>query len=85
MMIRRLIPDVSISDPGQVKFSMTTKRYPQASEETVKGPFVIQPGTEKVDFRARGRQANIKINCSTTGVAWKYGSMRLQIQPDGGR
>ena len=85
MMIRRLIPDVSISDPGQVKFTIKTKRYPQASEETVKGPFVIQPGTEKVDFRARGRQANIKIDCSTAGVAWKYGSMRLQIQPDGGR
>ena len=85
MLIRRLIPDVSISDPGQVKFTIKTKRYPQASEETVKGPFVIQPGTEKVDFRARGRQANIKIDCSTAGVAWKYGSMRLQIQPDGGR
>ena len=85
MMIRRLIPDVSISDPGQVEFTIKTKRYPQASEETVKGPFVIQPGTEKIDFRARGRQANIKIDCSTAGVAWKYGSMRLQIQPDGGR
>lgn len=85
MMIRRLIPDVSISPAGQVKFSMTTKRYPQAADETVKGPFIIQPNTEKIDFRARGRQATIKIDCSTAGVAWKYGSMRLQIQPDGGR
>jgi len=85
MLIRRLIPDVSISPSGQVKFEITTKRYPQATEETTKGPFVIQPGTEKIDFRSRGRQARIKIDCSTAGVAWKYGSMRLQIQPDGGR
>lgn len=85
MLIRRLVPDVSISDGGSVNFTIKTKRYPQASEETVKGPFTINPTTDKLDFRARGRQARIRLDCSVGGTDWKYGSMRLQIQPDGGR
>jgi len=85
MLIRRLVPDVSISSGGDVSFTIKTKKYPQATAETVKGPFTIQPGTEKIDFRARGRQARIRIDCSVGGTDWKYGSMRLQIQPDGGR
>ena len=85
MLIRRIIPDVSISTGGSVDFTLKTKQYPQATQETVKGPYIIQPGTEKVDFRARGRQARIRIDCSVAGTDWKYGSMRLQIQSDGGR
>lgn len=85
MLIRRLIPDVSISEGGAVSFTITSKRYPQATEETTKGPYTLAPGVEKIDFRSRGRQARIKLDCSIAGTDWKYGSIRLQIQPDGGR
>jgi hypothetical protein len=85
MLIRRMVPDVSISSGGAVSFTMTTKRYPQATEEVVKGPYQIQPGTQKIDFRARGRQARIRLETSVGGTDWKYGSLRLQIQPDGER
>ena len=79
------VNSVSISNGGSVSFTIKTKRYPQASDETVKGPFTINPTTDKLDFRARGRQARIRLDCSVGGTDWKYGSMRLQIQPDGGR
>ena len=85
MLIRRMVPDVSISSGGAVSFTMTTKRYPQATEKVVKGPYQIQPGTQKIDFRARGRQARIRLETSVGGTDWKYGSLRLQIQPDGER
>jgi hypothetical protein len=85
MLIRRLIPDVSISSGGAISFTITTKRYPQAVEETTKGPYAISPDTEKLDFRARGRQARIRLESSITDTDWRYGSLRLQIQPDGGR
>ena len=40
---------------------------------------------KKFDLRGRGRQANIKIASDATGDNWRYGTLRLDVQPDGGR
>jgi hypothetical protein len=83
MFMDRIIPDYTINQ-GSIQFSIDTKQYPSGST-TTKGPFTINNGTEKIDMRARGRQAAIRVSSSDSGTSWRWGSIRLAIQPDGGR
>ena len=62
-----------------------TKQYPESTETITKGPFTIGSSTQKINLRARGRQARIKVSCESTGTKWRWGSVRVGIQPDGGR
>ena len=39
--------------------------------------------TDKIDTRARGRLAAIKIENDALNDNWRYGVFRLDIQPDG--
>ena len=80
----KLIPDFDIST-GNIQFSVKTKRYPESSEVVEKGPFTISNTTEKVSMRARGRQAKIRVSCNSTNTKWRWGSLRLALQKDGGR
>ena len=41
--------------------------------------------TKFFDLRGRGRQTNVKITSDTLGSDWRYGTLRLDIKPDGGR
>ena len=54
-------------------------------EVTEKGPFTISNTTEKISMRARGRQARIRVSCDSTGTSWRWGSLRMALQKDGGR
>ena len=60
------------------------KTYPNSTNSTTVTRTVV-PTTEKFDIRGRGRQANIKIESDATGDDWRYGTLRLDVQPDGGR
>ncbi len=80
----KLIPDFDIST-GNIQFSVKTKRYPESSEVVEKGPFTISNTTEKVSMRARGRQAKIRVSCNSTNTKWRWGSLRMALQKDGGR
>ena len=80
----KLIPDFDINT-GNIKFSIQTKQYPESSQSIEKGPFTISNTTNKVSLRARGRQAKIRVSCDSTGTKWRWGSLRLAMQPDGGR
>jgi len=55
MFLDRLIPDMTLND-GTIKFSITTKQFPESTQETEKGPFSITKSTSKIDLRARGKQ-----------------------------
>jgi hypothetical protein len=46
-------------------------------------PYIITPTTDKVDTRARGRQIQLRIESSELGDNWRFGTMRVDIQPDG--
>jgi hypothetical protein len=49
---------------------------------------VIVPYTgddQQVQVRLRGRQFSVKIDSNTVDTAWRLGSPRLDIQPDGKR
>jgi hypothetical protein len=84
MFMDRMIPDFTMDNSGTLQFSITTKQYP-ANTSITKGPFEVTPTTQKIDLRARGREAAIRVSCDSAGTSWRYGSLRLAVQPDGMR
>ena len=58
--------------------------YPQASATASSlDPYTITPSTEKVDTRARGRQISLRIESDEVDDNWRFGTLRVDIQPDG--
>jgi len=45
----------------------------------------VTPTTTKIDTRGRGRQANMVISSSAVNDKWRFGTLRLDVKPDGGR
>jgi len=45
----------------------------------------VEQFTEQVFVRLRGRSFAFRIDSSNTGVAWRLGSPRVDIRPDGRR
>ena len=45
----------------------------------------VTPTTTKVDTRGRGRQGNLLISSRAVGDNWRFGTLRLDVKPDGGR
>jgi len=84
--IRRFIPDFKYLD-GNAKVTLFFRAYPADSTtalgQTTIGPFTISSTTDKIDTRARGRLASIKIENDAINDNWRYGVFRVDIQPDG--
>jgi hypothetical protein len=75
---------------GDGEFIMSMKRFiPDYPNNTASssplGPFTITSSTDKVDTRARGRLLSIKIANDAVGETWRYGTLRVDVQPDGRR
>ena len=45
----------------------------------------VNSTTIKKDTRARGRYINIKIENDTSSESWRFGTLKLDVQPDGRR
>ena len=86
MFLSRIIPDFDISD-GSLSFSIKTKDFPESgtAREKPNPPHVITNATTKIDMRARGRQGRVRVSCNAANTSWRWGSIRLAIQPDGRR
>jgi hypothetical protein len=69
---------------GSVDMKLTFKSYPSSSNST-SATRTVTSTTDKFDLRGRGRQANIRIESDAAGDNWRYGTLRLDVQPDGGR
>jgi hypothetical protein len=83
--VRRFLPDFKDLQ-GNAKVTLAVKRYPSDSQTTTSlSPFTINASTDKKDTRARGRFVNIKIENDSASESWRFGTMRLDIQPDGRR
>lgn len=83
MFADKLIPDYTFSTGEEIKFSIKTRRYP-SDDFQEKGPFTINADTQKVNMRARGRQSVVRVSADAAGQ-WRWGSVRLAMQPDGER
>jgi len=83
--IRRFIPDFKRLT-GDAQVTINLKNYPtDSSNSSPLGPFVIDSTTQKIDTRARGRAASLKIENLSSGQTWRYGTFRADVQPDGRR
>jgi hypothetical protein len=84
--IRRFIPDFKFLN-GSVKVTLFFKAYPADTTsllgQTTVGPFTVTSTTDKIDTRARGRLAAIKLENDALDDNWRYGIFRVDIQPDG--
>ena len=86
MFLSRVIPDFTLND-GALTFSIKTKDFPESPTEREKPqpPHTVTNSTVKIDMRARGRQGRIRVSCNAANTSWRWGSVRLAIQPDGRR
>ena len=83
--MRRFVPDFKDLQ-GNATVTLAVKRYPQESDTiTSLSPFTINANTDKKDTRARGRFVNIKIENTDVSESWRFGTLRIDIQPDGKR
>ena len=85
--MRRFIPDFKTL-VGTARVTLTLKRYPSdAGTPSTYSSFDVTSTTDKKDTRARGRFLSIKIENPglADGENWRYGTLRIDIQPDGRR
>ncbi len=83
MYMRRFIPDFK-DQTENLTVHLLLRPYPQGSAvPSSLDPYVISPNTEKVDTRARGRQISLRVASDGVGSNWRFGTMRVDIQPDG--
>jgi hypothetical protein len=81
--MKRFIPDFK-GQVGNLNVHLVLRAYPQATPTASSlDPYPITPDTEKVDTRARGRQILLRIESSELDTNWRFGTMRVDIQPDG--
>tara|TARA_R110000822_G_scaffold335_1_gene1450 strand:+ start:185 stop:2068 length:1884 start_codon:yes stop_codon:yes gene_type:complete len=94
--IKQLIPDVSFegstaggSDPN-LTFTMQSRTGPGSpynnnsggtSTRTATTP--VEQFTDVLNIRLRGRSFSMKLESTSQGVAWKLGTPRIDIRPDG--
>ena len=84
MSVSRLVPDFD-NLTNNMTATLTLEQYPQsAANVTTTGS--ISSTTEKIDVRGRGRAVKIKYETNTVNdTAWRLGSTKLQLRPDGRR
>ena len=84
MSVSRLVPDFD-NLANSMTATLTLEQYPQSSSNvTTTG--TISSTTEKIDVRGRGRAVKIKYETNTVNdTAWRLGSTKLQLRPDGRR
>ena len=83
--VGRFIPDFKTL-VGNALVTLSVKRYPSDTEVvSAYSPFIITSTTEKVDTRARGRFVSVKISNTDINQEWRYGTLTLDIKPDGMR
>jgi hypothetical protein len=81
--MKRFIPDFK-NQVGNLTVNLLLRPYPQATASPSSlDPYVITPTTQKVDTRARGRQISLKIETSEIDTNWRYGTLRVDVIPDG--
>jgi hypothetical protein len=83
--MRRFLPNFKVLT-GNNQVTLSIKDFPSEDDiQTTLSPFTITSSTLKVDTRARGRYANIKIENTGVGESWRFGTFQVDIQPDGRR
>lgn len=83
LFMSRFIPDFK-NQVGDIIVRLLLRAYPSttASPSSL-DPYTVAPNTPKVDTRARGRQISVNLENNTLNGNWRFGTLRVDIQPDG--
>ena len=81
--VSKLIPDIEDQE-GTLNAKLEFKNYPNNSTSVTKS-VSFQDNTDFVSLRGRGREFTVNVVSNTTGTAWRLGTQRFDIQPDGRR
>ena len=79
----RVIPDFK-DQSGNTTMKIEFANYP-ASTNTRSFTATTSPTTKFFSVRGRGRQANVKISSNAIDSNWRFGTVRLDVNPDGRR
>ncbi len=83
--ISRFLPDFK-NLQGNAVITINLKDFPiDANASSSLGPFTINSTTQKIDTRARGRLANLKIENTANNETWRFGTFRADVNVDGRR
>ena len=75
---------VTNAQTGNVDVTVKTRPYP-AGTQTSHGSYAVSTSTTKQDTRIRGRQVAIRVASDAVDEDWRYGTLRLDMKPDGMR
>jgi len=79
----RVIPDFK-DQVGNTDITIEFANYP-VSTNTRSFTGTITPTTKFFSVRGRGRQANIKVSNDILDSNWRFGTVRMDLKPDGRR
>ena len=83
--MRRFLPNFKVLT-GNNQVTLSIKDFPSQDDiETALSPFTVNSTTTKVDTRARGRYAALKIENTGVSESWRFGTFQADLQPDGRR
>lgn len=83
MFMDRIVPDITnrIGNPMMGNLTLTLQMQKYLNSTTVsKGPYTVSAGTQKIDMRARGRHATLRVDAC---CCWRLGTLRFRLVPDG--
>ena len=81
--INKVIPDFK-NQTGNANITISTRDYPNSSK-TTGATITVSNTTSFYNTRTRGRQSSIKIESDELGSNWRFGTLRINIRPDGKR
>ena len=76
-------PDVK-NQVGPIKVTVISRLKPQG-DESIKGPFVMAAGEDKVDFRCSGRLFRLRFEGASLPAFARLGQIAVSIAPAGKR
>lgn len=79
----RVLPDFKTLT-GNADVRVRFANYP-ASTNTRDFTSTVTDTTKFFSVRGRGRQANLKISANAANDNWRFGTIRMDIKPDGRR
>ena len=83
--VSRFLPDFKPL-AGNATVTLAVKDFPSSTEaSSTHSPFTVTSSTTKIDTRARGRFVNVKIANTAVNESWRYGTLAIDVKPDGGR
>jgi hypothetical protein len=83
LFVQKLIPDIQ-NQAGTLNMKLEFKYYPNTSTSTIKTA-TFTDTTDFISLRGRGREFTVNVVSNTTGTAWRLGTQRFDVQPDGRR